>query len=197
MQSSPRGIIDAAAYLAEERGRDEKHVFWDGEVFAMAGGSPTHNLLVAAVLGELRAHLRGRSCQPYGSGQRIGLPGGKLAGPRRYVYPDASVVCRPVLLDPDDQDAILNPSLVVEVLSASTEAFDRGDKFLGYRSLESLTDYLLISQTVAQVEHYARSNKAEWVLRTYGPMDTIDVRSLGWAPRVRDLYEGVLDTGDP
>jgi Uma2 family endonuclease len=102
-----------------------------------------------------------------------------------------------VLLDPDDQDAILNPSLVVEVLSASTEAFDRGDKFLGYRSLESLTDYLLISQTVAQVEHYARSNKAEWVLRTYGPMDTIDVRSLGWAPRVRDLYEGVLDTGDP
>jgi Uma2 family endonuclease len=190
-----REPVSVAAYLAEEHARAEKHVLWDGETFAMAGGTPTHNLLVAAVLRELGVRLRGRPCQPYGSDQRIGMAAllRSRSGARRYVYPDASVICKPTELDPEDPDTIVNPTLVVEVLSESTEAFDRGEKFVAYRGVPSLSDYLLVSQTSVRIEHYVRQDDAGWVLRTYGPGQTIVVRSLGIELPVDDLYEGVLE----
>lgn len=186
--AAPKHVVDAAEYLALERTAAEKHVLWDGEVFAMAGGSTAHNLLVAAVLGELRERLRGRPCRPYASDQRIRLP--ILS---RYVYPDASVTCPPVELDPIDADTIANPRLVVEVLSDSTEAFDRGDKFIGYRSVPSLVDYLLVSQHFARIEHYSRQEDGSWVLRTYGAGAMVPVVSLDIELPVDDLYEGVFD----
>jgi Uma2 family endonuclease len=186
-EAARRRPVAVADYLAAERSAPEKHVLWDGEVFAMAGGSPEHNLLVAAVLRELGQRLRGSPCQPYASDQRIRLPA--LA---RYVYPDASVTCRPVEVDPADADTITNPRLIVEVLSDSTEAFDRGEKFVGYRSVPSLVDYLLVSQHAMRVEHYARQDDEGWVLRTYGAEESVLVRTLGIELPVKDLYEGVL-----
>ena len=185
--AAPRRSVAVAEYLAMERSATEKHVLWDGEVFAMAGGSREHNLLVAAVLGELRVRLRGSPCQPYASDQRIRLP--SLA---RYVYPDASVTCRPVETDPGDGDTITNPRLVVEVLSDSTEAFDRGEKFVAYRSVPSLVDCLLVSQPAARIEHYSRQADGSWLLRTYGSGSVVPVASLGIELLVNDIYEGVL-----
>jgi Uma2 family endonuclease len=175
-------------YLAQEKTALEKSIFWDGEVFGMAGASRRHNLLTAAMLGELRVGLRGRPCQPYSSDQRIRVSDGQ-----RYVYPDASVTCKPVESAANDPDAITNPTLVVEVLSDSTEAFDRGDKFLGYRSLASLTDYLLVSQHAKRVEHFVRSTEGSWVLRVYESGSTLRIASLQIDIAVDALYEGVFD----
>jgi Uma2 family endonuclease len=185
--AAPKRSVGVAEYLAMERSATEKHVLWDGEVFAMAGGSREHNLLVAAVLRELGVRLRGGPCQPYASDQRIRLP--SLS---RYVYPDASVTCRPVEIDPADGDTITNPRLVVEVLSDSTEGFDRGEKFVAYRSVPSLVDYLLVSQRAARVEHYSRQADGGWVLRTYGSGSVVPVVSLGIELPVKDIYEGVF-----
>ena len=150
-ETAPHRTWTRAAYLAYERDADAKHVLWDGELFAMAGATREHNLLVAALLLELGAQLRGQPCRPYASDQRIAVPDGD-----RYVYPDASVTCPPVQTDPDDEQTIRNPRVIAEVLSESTEAFDRGDKWLGYQRIESLSDYLLVSQKTRRVEHYTR-----------------------------------------
>lgn len=185
---APIRPLTVSDYLEAERVSETKHVLWDGDVFAMAGASPTHNLLVAAILGELRARLLGGPCAPYASDQRIRLP-----HTDRYVYPDASVICRPVELDPNDDATITNPRLVVEVLSDSTEAFDRGEKFVGYRSVPSLGDYLLVSQNEPRIEHYARRTDGSWVLRTYGAGSTVPIAALDIALPIDTLYAGVLD----
>jgi Uma2 family endonuclease len=180
--------MTVAAYLAGETAALEKSMFWDGEVFAMAGGSRRHNLLAAAVLRELGVSLRGRPCQPYSSDQRIGV-----SETGRYVYPDASVTCRPVQTAASDSESIVNPVLVVEVLSDSTEAFDRGDKFLGYRALPSLQDYILISQNAIRVEHFTRSTEGSWILRTYEAGSTMNIASLKIQIVLDVLYEGVFE----
>lgn len=190
MTAAPPRSISVADYLAMERAANEKHALWDGEVFAMAGASPSHNLLVAAVLGELGVRLRGRPCRPYASDQRVRIPGGK-----RYVYPDASVVCAPRELDPIDDATIVNPRLVVEVLSPSTEAFDRGEKFIAYRTIPSLTDYLLLAQDKPLAEHYAREPDGSWRLRASDLEGSVLLASIDVEIAVRDLYDGVLEAG--
>jgi Uma2 family endonuclease len=189
MVASALTLLTYAEHLAAEKAADERSIFWDYEVFAMAGGTPTHNRIAAAILRDLGAPLRGKSCQPYGSDQRIAVLTSK-----RYVYADASVTCRPVQTDPLDSTAIANPTLVAEVLSDSTEAFDRGAKFQGYRTLRSLKDYLLFSQYEPRVEHFCRNADDSWTLRTYGPSDTIKIASLAIELAVAALYEGTFDT---
>lgn len=190
VDAAPKQLMDVESYFAMDRVAEEKHSYWDGEVFAMAGGSQVHAALGAAVVGELRQRLRGGPCRPHNSEQRIGLSSG------RYVYPDATVICQPVETDPRDPNTILNPRVVVEVLSDTTEVFDRGDKFIGYRSVSSLQDYLLISQHSALVEHYARQDDGSWNLRTYGPGTSVAIASLGIELPVDDLYEGILPTSE-
>lgn len=184
--------MTVADYLAHEGSAVEKlgkRFYWDGEVFAMAGASRVHNRLTAAVLGELHAALRGMPCQPYGSGQRICVAEGG-----RYVYPDASVTCRPVTTAQSDEDSITNPTLVVEVLSESTEAFDRGEKFVAYRKLTSLSDYMLLSQNVARLEHFTRGPEGSWVLRTYEADAVVKIASLGIELAVNALYDGAFES---
>ncbi len=184
---APTSRVTVASYLAAERTADEKSILWDFETFAMAGGSQQHNLLTAAILSEFGAKLKGKPCRTYASDQRVRLP--SLA---RYVYPDASVTCPPVEVDESDTDTICNPRLVVEVLSDSTEAFDRGEKFLAYRSIASLTDYLLVSQHEVRIEHFHRQDEATWVLRTYGPEQVVDIAALGVQLAVSDVFEGIV-----
>lgn len=184
--------MDARAYLAMERAATEKHIYWDGEVFAMAGASRVHNLLVAAVLRELGVRLRKATCRPSASEQRIRFP-----SKSRYVYPDASVTCQPVEVDPEDAETITNPRLIVEVLSDSTEAFDRGEKFVGYRSLPSLIDYLLVSQHERRVEHYTRQDDGSWNLRTHGPGGVVRIASLSIEIPIDDLFDGVPLNPEP
>jgi len=178
--------MTAAEFLAWEREQDAKHEFHRGEVFLMAGGSPRHNYLSAAVTAELRAAVRGGDCRVLSSDQRIAASPGE-----RYVYADAVVVCGAVELEAAGGDVLANPSVVVEVLSPSTERFDRGGKWEAYQRRSSLTDYLLVSQHDTRVEHFQRADGA-WRYRVYGPGDVVGL-SDGATLEVDAVYEGAFD----
>jgi Uma2 family endonuclease len=166
VRTAARSRISAAEYLAWERQQAGKHEFFEGEVFAMAGGSPRHNALCVRVAEALRAATRGRGCEVFSSDQRIGLG-------ERYVYPDLTVVCGRVALQPGTTDNIVNPAILVEVLSVSTEQYDRGLKWEGYQRLESLTDYLLVSQSELRIEHFRREAAGLWLYRAHGPGERV------------------------
>lgn len=157
---APTQRMSATAYLAWERDQTDRHEFLDGEVVAMAGGSPRHNMLGLAVGSELRAAVRGGPCRVFSSVQRIVAREGE-----QYVYADASMVCGAIELSPGTSDVLANPAVLVEVLSAGTEAYDRGRKWDGYQQIASLTDYLLVSQQSAHVEHYQRGASGAWTYR--------------------------------
>jgi Uma2 family endonuclease len=159
--AAPAPKLTPAEFIEWEKGQLDKHEFIDGEVYAMAGASPRHNKIVSnlhMVLGNL---LRASPCDVLESNQKVNVPTQSA-----YVYPDVSIVCGEPEFDPIGQ-ALLNPTVLVEVLSKSTEAFDRGDKFRLYRNCPSLRDYLLVSQRSVLVEHYQRHNSS-WVLTEAG-----------------------------
>ena len=149
--------MTAAEYLAWEREQTEKHEYHLGEIFAKAGGTLRHNFLSGAVIGELRAALRGKPCHVFTSDQRI-----SAARNQRYVYADAVVACGGVRFELGTTDVLENPMIIVEVLSSSTEKFDRGDKWAAYQRLESLQDYLLVAQAEARIEHFQRQSDGSW-----------------------------------
>jgi Uma2 family endonuclease len=156
---APRAAFDIDAYLAAERAAESKHELWGGEVFAMAGASFAHNKIVLNFGAELRDRLRARPCDVLPSDLRVFIP--TKPG---IVYPDVTVVCGEPRFRDDEQDVLLNPTLVVEVLSESTERFDRGDKFAGYRSVDSVRQVVLVSQHVRRVEVYTRADAGRWMM---------------------------------
>jgi len=157
-----RSHLTAEEYLAWERDQPVRHEFFHGEVFAMAGGSMRHNALCARVIESLGAQLRGR-CIVLTSDQRV------VAARRdRYVYPDTSVVCGPPVTEPGASDVLANPMILVEVLSSSTEQHDRGLKWEGYQRIESLTDYVLVSQAEPRIEHFRRDRTRTWLYQFAG-----------------------------
>lgn len=178
--------MSAVEYLEWERRQHDKHELHDGEVYAMAGGSPRHNLLSSAIAAELRAATRERGCHVLSSDQRIAAPPGE-----RYVYADAVVVCGGVQTEPGASDVLVNPSVVVEVLSPSTEAHDRGMKWEAYQRLTSLTDYLLVAPGQVRVEHYRREGDA-WRYQVLGAGDAIELAN-GARVAVDAIYDGVFE----
>lgn len=145
-------------YLALERRAEQKSEYVDGAAFAMSGaGLLRHNTIVANVIAELGQQLRGRNCRVLASDMKVRVPDS-----RRFFYPDVSVVCGEPQFHDERSDVLLNPTLIVEVLSESTAAFDRGDKFQAYQQPESLKEYLLISQDKKVVEQYVRQTRDVW-----------------------------------
>lgn len=174
-------------YLERERAAKTKSEYIAGRVVAMAGASDTHNLITLNVAGELRNALRGKPCRAYAMDMRVQVT---TAG--SYFYPDVVVVCGPPEFASGRRDTLLNPRVVVEVLSPSTEAYDRGEKFFYYRQLELLTDFVLVSQDAMRVEHFERQPDGAWLLSDAGgPDDTVEVPSIGCALRLADIYENV------
>jgi Uma2 family endonuclease len=158
-----RSNLSPAAYLAWERAQPIRHEYFRGDVFAKSGGSPRHNALGASLTASLHASLAGKGCHVLSSDQRIGFPGGD-----RYVYADVTVVCGPVELQAGTSDVLANPGTVVEVLSTSTEPYDRGLKWESYQGIESVLDYVLVSQTEPRIEHFRRETDGTWVYRATG-----------------------------
>ena len=152
-----RSHLTPQEYLAWERAQTARHEYYRGEVFAMAGGSMRHNALCASVIETLRTQLRGR-CTVLTSDQRV-----VAAQRERYVYPDVSVVCGVVIAEPGTSDVLANPTIVVEVLSEATEQYDRGVKWEGYQHIESLTDYVVVSQSETRIEHFRRDRTRTWL----------------------------------
>jgi Uma2 family endonuclease len=175
-------------YLAWERRQPEKHEFHGGEVFAMAGATSEHNQIVANVLGELRSALRQKPCRVFASDLRVTVPATGL-----YTYPDASVVCGRPELEDDTLDTLLNPLVLVEVLSESTEDYDRGTKFTNYRTIPSFRDYVLISTDKVLVEYHTRQSDGSWLLREYRAGQRFRLESVGCELAVDELYLKVFD----
>ncbi len=180
-----------AEYLAFERAAREKHEFADGEIFAISGGKGPHANVAANIIGTFTSTLKWRSCRVYTSDMRVHIP---TTG--RFVYPDASVVCgRPQFKD-EQIDTLLNPGIIVEVLSPSTEAYDRGDKFTNYRTLPSLKYYIMAAQDKPFVEVYTRQDDGSWQLRDYGPGSRITLSSPECTLEIDQIYAGVFDEYD-
>jgi Uma2 family endonuclease len=181
--------MTADEYLAWERDQPEKHEFFKGEVFAMAGASPRHNALCVNVAAILSAALRPRGCTTLSSDQRVGYE-----AHARYSYPDISVVCGRLEVEHND---VLNPQVLVEVLSGSTESYDRGSKWDGYQRIESLQDYVLVSQGHARIEHFQRAADGTWTYRSAAAGGSITL-SNGAILVVDELFAGVFELpGDP
>lgn len=165
-------LMSEVEYLTFEEKSKTRHEFMDGEIFAMAGATRKHNLLSTNVSTELNLQLRETDCEVYASDFRVKIREG------HNVYPDVAVACGEILTD-SNETTLLNPSVVFEVLSKSTEKRDRGDKAEDYFRLESLTDYVLISQYRIRVEHFSRQKNNVWTLKIYEDLqDIVELRSL-------------------
>jgi Uma2 family endonuclease len=170
-------------YLGVEEMSTVRHEYLDGEIFAMAGGTPEHAALLAAVVVLLGSGLRGKPCRPYSADLRIRVPATGLA-----TYPDAAIICGDPLRDPTSPTHVLNPVVLVEVLSPSTDEYDRGEKREHYQQIESLREYVLIAQDRRRVEVFQRGDSATWTLRVFEASDTVHLPSIGVSFSVDELY---------
>ena len=189
-QAAARTGLSEQEYLELERASPIRHEYADGEIFAMSGGTIEHSAVAANLLRELGNGLLGRGCRVLTADMRIKIP---KSG--RYVYPDASVVCaRPEFVD-EKRDTLLNPRLIIEVLSDSTEAYDRGDKFAQYRSVASFEEYVLASQKEPKLEVFTRQPDGSWVLRIHGPGERAALASIACTIEVDRAYTDVFQIG--
>ncbi|NET51919.1 MAG: Uma2 family endonuclease [Merismopedia sp. SIO2A8] len=176
--------LTADEYLAFEQTSQTKHEYRNGQIYAMAGASNNHVTIAGNLFASLRFTLRDTGCRPYISDTKIHIP-----AKNTYYYPDVVVSC-------DSRESGLNhflayPCLVVEVLSDTTEAFDRGDKFADYRQLDSLTEYVLISQKQVAVDVFHRNEQDQWVLSAYNASHSFRLQSINVDIEVAELYEDV------
>lgn len=173
-------------YLALERASEHRSEYVNGQIFAMAGSSLPHNDITGNVYTGLRDQFRGRSCRAWIIDVRV-----KVRTTGLYTYPDVVAVCGEPLLEGERRDNLLNPALIVEVLSRSTEAYDRGEKFAHYRRLDSLRDYILIAQDQLRVELFVRQGD-HWVLSEFNELDdSVPLDSVGCTLSLRQIYDQV------
>ena len=172
-------------YLERERAAETKSEYIGGDVLAMAGGSPEHNAIASDALIALGRRLLSGPCEAYNSDQRV-----RVRRPGPYFYPDASVVCGEATFD--DEDCLTNPILIIEVLSPSTANYDRGEKFVHYRGMESLAEYVLIAQNEPLVEHYVRLESGIWRFEELRGQDkTLVLPALDCAIPLAEIYRRV------
>jgi Uma2 family endonuclease len=186
-QAAVRSGVSPEEYLAFERSAEMRHEYADGEIFAMSGGTLEHSQTAGNVVRELGNAVSERGCRVLTSDMRI-----KIASRGRYVYPDASVVCEQPIFEDDKRDTLLNPLLVIEVLSASSEAYDRGDKFRQYQTIPSVREYVLLSHTEPRIEVFTRQTDGGWLLRSYGPGERAPLASLACELDVDRTYVNVF-----
>lgn len=180
-------LLTEQEYLQQERQSQTKSEYLSGQIFALAGASRTHNRITFNIGGLLYNALRGRPCEAYMNDMRV-----RVAEVNAYFYPNVVVVRgQPQFLD-EQQDTLLNPTLVVEVLSPSTESFDRGEKSFHYRRIPSLKEYLLVAQDRVHIERYVRQPDGQWVLTDYTQSDrAVLLESLEVELPIAQVYEGI------
>lgn len=186
MSAEPSAQTSYADYLAHERAAATKHEFVDGLVIAMAGGSPEHARLAGGLARLLGNATADRPCAVFSSDLRV-----RIVETNRSTYPDLTIVCDRRETAPDDDDAIVNPTVIVEVLSDSTESDDRGEKFAHYRRLASLREYVLVAQKSQRIEVFHREGE-RWVLSEHGPGTRFELASIEASISVDDVYRDPL-----
>ncbi|HLI83847.1 MAG TPA: Uma2 family endonuclease [Bryobacteraceae bacterium] len=187
MSTQPKSFITPEQYLEIERQAEYKSEYLNGEMFAMFGASSPHNIICSNILRELGNQLRKRPCIAYPSDQRVLVPATGL-----YTYPDVTAVCGEPKFTDDRLDTLLNPSLIIEVLSPSTEAYDRGRKFAHYKKIESLEEYLLVASKEMYADLFRRMPEGLWVAASAEkPEDVLELPSIGCRLVLADIYEKV------
>ncbi len=191
--AEPVHRLSESEYLKKERRTETKCEFFEGEVFAMGGGSLEHSLIATNLVRLVGNQLEGKPCVPFNSDLRI-----KVEATGLLTYPDLSIVCGPPKFADDERDTILNPTVLVEVLSDSTEAYDRGKKFENYRRMASLQEYLLVSQKEPRIEQFIRQPNGEWLLReAVGKEVRLELPSLNITMLLAEVYARVEFTRTP
>jgi Uma2 family endonuclease len=184
MSTLPKSFVTPEQYLEIDRAAERKSEYFDGEMYAMAGASTAHNIIVWNLIVSLGPQLNGRPCQGFPSDARVCID-----RKSRYAYPDVSVVCgQPEFLD-GRLDILLNPTLVVEVLSPSTESFDRDFKFDAYMAISSLREYVLVSSLRRSIEVFSRQADGKWtVAKAFRDEDSVELESIGCRLNVAEVY---------
>lgn len=187
MSVEPKPYLSPQDYLALERQAEWKSEYLDGEMIAMTGASRRHSLIVANWIGELRQQLKRRTCEVHTNDLRVRVSASGL-----YTYPDVIVVCGEPRFEDDHVDTLLNPTLITEVLSPTTESYDRGKKFEHYRALESLSEYLLVAQDEPRVEQFLRQDGNHWLFTATAGLDaTVTLSSIQCELALSEIYDKV------
>lgn len=184
-------------YLSIEREADERHEYLDGQIYAMAGESPEHGAICTNLTREVSAQLKGTRCQAFAKDMKVRsgpLPRRRYSQKGLYSYPDLVIVCGEIQFLDENRDVLINPKVIIEVASPSTEAFDRGEKFRRYRAHNpSLTDYLIVAQNRPFVEHFALREDGQWVIAAsvIELSDSVHIASVNCALKVAEVYDRV------
>jgi Uma2 family endonuclease len=195
MSTAPKLRLTEQQYLERERASELRHEYFRGEIFAMTGASRRHNLIAASVTRRIDEQFDGRRCEVYQSDMRVKVPASRL-----YTYPDVVATCDEPRFEDAEVDTLLNPRVIIEVLSKSTESWDRGRKFQHYRSIESLREFVLVAQDAMSVELFRRDGSDLWVLHALtDPSDVLELISIDCRLTLADIYARVDfsdDSGD-
>lgn len=180
-------MIGPDEYLALERESEDRHEYLAGQIYAMVGESPEHSIICINLAREVSTQLKGTDCQAYSPNMKI------RTSPRGlYAYPDLTVVCGQAAFHDDKRDVIVNPCLIFEVLSPTTEAYDRGRKFARYTEIETLTDYILVAQEEPRIEHYSRQADGNWLYTAVSNLrDNLVISSPVCRLSLAELYSGI------
>ncbi len=193
MSTVPKRLLTPVEYLLQERRAAFKSEYYQGETFAMAGATREHNLIVGNLVREVGNGLKGRKCEVYPSDMRV-----KITASGLYTYPDVTIVCGVPEFEDDEGDTLLNPTVLFDVLSDSTEAYDRGTKSAHYRRLPSLKEYVLIAQDQPSVERYVRQPDGGWVLREYTRLEeTVALDGIPVQVPMSEIYRQVTLSEEP
>lgn len=185
--AQPKNLYTVEEYLEFERKADARHEFFGGEIFAMAGGSKRHNGISANLIRLIGNQLVERECTVYGSDMRVKIP-----VVDKYTYLDAVAVCGDEIFEDSAEDTLLNPILIIEVLSQSTEAYDRGAKFEYYQTIESFREYVLITQEPFRVEQFVRKDTNVWTYFEFRkPDDAVELNSINCKLLLQDIYHKI------
>lgn len=188
-QPAQKFQVSSQEYLAIERKSEQKSEYWNGEMFAMAGASRSHNVIVLNIGSELRIQLKGRPCEVYLSDMRVKIPSA-----HSYMYPDIVVVCGQPEFEDNQSDTLLNPTVIIEVLSPSTADYDRGAKFGRYRKLDSLKEYVLVSQEQPFIEHFVRQSETIfWLFSEVNELAaTVELPSINCRLLLTEVYDKII-----
>ena len=193
----PEGLYTEDEYLALERASQERREYLDGQIYLMAGESEAHGTICTNLTAEIAYQLKGTPCRAFSKDTKVRsgpVPKSRYSAQGLYSFPDLVVVCGEAQYLDEHQDVLINPKVIIEVLSPSTEAFDRTEEFARYREhLVSLTDYVLVAQSAPLVEHYARQSSGEWLIAATAKdlSETVGLNSIGCTLRLSEVYDRI------
>ena len=186
MGNAAKKLMTAIEYLEFERNSLEKHEFYNGEIYAMAGAKERHNLIVSNLIASFHSKFKNKPCVVYPSDMRV-----VIDEYNHYTYPDVTLVCGERKFLDNKNDCLLNPNVIVEVLSESIERYDRGKKFEAYRNISSLREYMLVSSEHKKIELFTKTTDGKWFLSENGVEDTIVIPALDLTLLLSDVYDKV------